>query len=174
MSRKGRRMSVFGLADVPMSHHDALSNLQIVILAELALKMLGNRYRTMAASGAPNSDGQVALPLLSEPRQAKRKKRHSPLNKPLTIGLLEHVLGDVLVQTRTGAKLQIEVRIRQEADIEHEIGIVRNAVLEPKGKKTHTHLLRTIQRVVFKNPPAQIMDCQLGGIDHGVRSFPQR
>src|SRR3990172_3023086 len=126
--KRKRRASL--TVDVPVPHHGRQAR-----ALEGAPKQLHEGHRAVAASGAPESDRQVGLALPAVERQ-EEAQQILDLRQQLAAFLEgRHELlhrGVAAVEALEGVH---EVRIRQEADVEDEVGVVGRPVFEAEGHK---------------------------------------
>ena len=95
----------------------------------------GEHHRAVPAARAADGDRQVALPSAhvlrhEEPQQVRAASRNWPVD-----GVLSHERHDAPVLAGLRLQRGHEVRVRQEAHVEHEVGVERHAVLEAEAQE---------------------------------------
>src|SRR5687768_9189095 len=98
---------------------------------------LGDRHAAVAATGAADRDRQIRFSLGDVLRQEKLHQRLRQDHEAFGRGLTEDMLRDLRVQSCQWAQGGHEVRILQEADIEHKVRVRRDAALEREAHQFH-------------------------------------
>ena len=88
--------------------------------------------------------------------------------------LAQHVVADVLVAARVLAQLGDPVRVRQEPQVDHEVGVHRQAVLEAERDDADPGRLRDVLAEGPLEQQAQGRDGDRRGVDDEVRGVAQR
>src|SRR4030095_9088479 len=91
---------------------------------------LGRGHRAVLASRASYRDGQIALPFLDVARQEESQEVVEPLEEILVVGDVVEESQYVRVEPGLAFEALHEERVLQEADVEHQIRLHRDAVLE--------------------------------------------
>src|SRR5262249_575492 len=125
--RKPTAASLPSSLEVAMPHEDTMSQRR-----EPAPEFLHQHHGAMATARAADSDRQVALALALVPRQREREKREDVREELLRVGAFQHVCRHVGIHPGLGAQLFDEERVRQEAAVERQVGVGREAVLVPE------------------------------------------
>ena len=87
----------------------------------------------MAPPGTTNRNRQLRFPLLDKLRNQEIEHRFGMLQKGPRLRKAVEILGDRGVGAREIAQLLDIVRIRQEAHVEHEVGVERQPVFVAEG-----------------------------------------
>src|SRR5208282_1605893 len=90
--------------------------------------ILGDHHRAVLSAGASEADGQVALALADVVRQQVDQQFRDAVNELLRLRKRPDVFGDAGMPSRQPAELRYEMRIREKAHIEYQVGIFRQAV----------------------------------------------
>src|SRR5262245_4536969 len=125
--RKPTAASLPSSLEIAMPHEDAMSQ-----RCEPAPELLHQHHRAMATARAADGDRQVALALVLVARQREGEQRQDVCEKLLRVGAFQHVRGHVRIHSGLGTQLLDEERVRQEAAVEHQVGVDREAVLVPE------------------------------------------
>ena len=99
-----------------------------------------NKDRAVLTAGATDADREVAAIVALQMGQPGHQHIFDLLGKQHHVSLRREVVGDRLILAGKRLELGDPVRIGQEASIEHEVGILGNAVLEAE-RLEHQHQL---------------------------------
>ena len=102
-------------------------------------KLACDRDGAVPSAGAANGDHKLCLALLYVLRKREIDKVLQLVHEVLRRLILEHELVNVLIQSRLVPKLRDIIRIWQEAHVENEVSLQRNAVLEAEGQHIYRH-----------------------------------
>ena len=102
--------------------------------ASAAPQPLGDHHRPVPAAGAADRDRQVALPFRDVVRQDEAQVLLQPVHELAGRRVALHELGDRPVAAGPPPQRRHEMRIRQAAHVEHEVGVDRHAVLEAEAE----------------------------------------
>src|SRR5947209_14403954 len=83
----------------------------------------------MPPTGAAKADGEIALAFANVVRQQIDEQLRDAFNEFAALRERTHILCNLGMATGKGPQLRHEVRIRQKADVEEQVAILRNAVL---------------------------------------------
>lgn len=100
-------------------------------------KGLAHGHGTMLPTGASDGDGDIMLVLLRIPLDRDRDGPFIGIEEFLGPIAGKHIIADRLVLARHGTQLRHPERIRQEANVGHEIGVDWNAVFESEAEDVH-------------------------------------
>ena len=95
-----------------------------------------------------------------------------PLEERLRLEVVHDEPHHRLVLARQGGQLGDEERVRQEADVEHDVGLGGDAVLEPERQHRHRQLALTAPVALLDQAP-QHVDVQRAGVDDRARLLAQ-
>ena len=112
----------------------------VVATDEVAPDPVGDGERAVAAAGAADRDRQVALALGDVGGDEELEQRQQAAVELAGLGARLDVLAHRLVEARQRPQLVDVVGIRQEADIEREVGVARRPVLEAEGQQRQRQL----------------------------------
>ena len=104
-------------------------------VAERLPQPLRDHDGSMTSSGAADGDRQIALALGDVVRNHEAHVRIQAIHELPGRRIAFEKIGDRLVAAGAAAQRGNEVRVRQAADVEHQIGVHRNPVLEPETEK---------------------------------------
>src|SRR5690606_33102992 len=119
------------LRDVAMAHTEA----QAWRRDEPTLEFFGDGHRPMLAAGAANRHGDVALALFRILGQQELEQIVHAGDELVHVGELVENRPYGRILAGTGAEVRLEMRVRQEPCVEHEIGVQRHTVLEPETEQ---------------------------------------
>jgi len=138
--------------------------------AQTLSDLLRDHDGAMLSTSTAEADGQVALSLVNVVRQQIDQEFGDAADEFLGLRKRADVFGDARVASGEGPKFGNEMGIRQEADVEHQIGIFRHAVLEPEAHARNQHLLLRAGGVLelVGEVSAQFVDVELRGIDDKI------
>ncbi len=102
--------------------------------AQPAGQLLGDGDAAVLAAGAADGDGEVALALPLEPGRGGVDQPGVGLHEGGRPALAQHVPAHPVLQAGVLAQLRHPVRVGQEARVQHEVGVRRQAVLEAEGE----------------------------------------
>ncbi len=135
-------------------------------------ELLGQRHRAVPPARAAQGDGQVRLALLDEGGQEQPHQVVDPVEEGPG-GLLAHdEVPHGLVEPRQGTQLLHPVGIGQEPAVEDEVGVEGQAVLVPERHHRHAHARLRVVAEEVGDPLAQLVDVELGRVDHDVGPGP--
>ncbi len=101
------------------------------------LQPLGNifrdHHRAVLAAGAAEGDGQVALAFVNVMRQKIDQQLRNPLDEFAGLREGADVFCDFGIASGERAEFRDEMRVGQEADVEHQVGILGHTVPESKA-----------------------------------------
>src|SRR5262245_10377207 len=112
---------------------------RVAMLLKSATQLLDQYDGTVAPTGAAERDREIALPLTLIVRQREFQELDHQAQELLRLGALEHVARDLRFQSGLWPELLDEVRVRQEATVERQIGIGRQAELVAEGLQHDGH-----------------------------------
>ena len=110
---------------VAVGQHDG-----ITALCDEFSDQLCHADRAVPPAGTADGDDQRALPLVYIKRKRERQQILELRDIVLRLLLAEHIVAHTVIETGLLFQLGNIVRIWQEADIKHQIGIERQTVLE--------------------------------------------
>src|SRR5579864_6765349 len=124
----------------------------------------------MLAAGAAESDCEVAFPLVDVVRKQVNQQIRDAGNELLRLGKRANVLGDAGMASGERPKLRHEVRIRQEANIKDEVGVLGNALPETEADAGDQNaLLRRLLMKAFVNMRAEFVHVEFRSVDDKIR-----
>ncbi len=139
-----------------------------------ARELLGHDDAAVLTAGAADPDRQVRLALLLERGEQQREEPVELFEEEAGLGLREHVLAHGLVDARERTQRFDPVRVRQEAAVEHEVDVEREAVLV--AERHDARLQPDARGVVGEartQPFAQLVDVDVRRVDDDVGFAPQ-
>src|ERR1035438_8710365 len=92
------------------------------------LDLFGNQYRAVLASGAAERDGEVALAFANVMRDQVNQQLRNPRDKFLGLREGQDVARHLRVAPGERTELRNKVGIGQEAHVEHQVGVFRDAL----------------------------------------------
>jgi hypothetical protein len=99
-------------------------------LAEGLADIFGNHNGAMLATGAAEGNGEITLPFANVVRQEIDEEFGDPINEFLGLRERPNVLGYLRITASQGPEFRDEVRVREKAHIEHEVGVLGNTMFE--------------------------------------------
>ena len=145
--------------DVAMAHQD------VPIAREPASQLLDDRDRAMAPARAADADRDVQLAFLLELRQREPQQALDLLHElAAALGFgAEHELRDLGIAAIEVRQRRLEVRVRQESNVEHEVELERQTVLEAERHERHRELAGAA--VAILDDRLQLMHVEVGRVD---------
>ena len=131
--------------------------------------LLSDHDAAMAAAGAADPDRQVRLALAPVRREQQREQAVELVEELGGVGLAEHVVAHLGVGPGERAQLLDPVRVREEAAVEHEVDVERQAVLV--AERHDRRLQEVVDRALreeLPEPVAQLVDVGVAGVDDEV------
>src|SRR5207244_5616640 len=131
-----------------LSLHDALPIFDrgTMVVGEAFAELFGEDDAAVAAAGAADRDGEIALSFRAILRNQESEHRFEAREEFLCLRSLE----DPLRHARIGSGMRLEaldeIGIRQEANVEDQVARRRNPVAETKGQQ------RYVERVLLPRP----------------------
>ena len=110
-------------------------------LTEAPRELLGQGDRAVEATRAAERDPQLILALGAIRRGGEGQELGDELEEPIRRRLLEDEVADLRLLAGERLQLRVPVGVRQEADVEDEIGLERQAVLVAKGDDVDAKLV---------------------------------
>ena len=95
----------------------------------------------MLAARAADGDRKLRLTLRDIARHHRIEQLCPSLPKLLRLGMVQNKIGDLFIETGHRAHLGIVERIRQEADVDHNVRLDGHAVLKAKREHVDVHEL---------------------------------
>ena len=142
---------------------------------EGAADPVGDGDRSVAPAGAADRDRQVALALGDVGRDQELEQRQQAAVELARLGAGLDVLADRLVEPGQGPQLVDVVWIRQEADVEGQVGVARRPVLETEGEQGERELAAAVAaEQLLGDPTAKGAAGQIAGVHDDVGAGPQR
>ncbi len=140
-----------------------------VLFPQVAGHGLRKGDRAVFSAGAAEREDELALPLLLIQRQGEVDEVLE-LCEELLRGLeLHDIAADGLIEAGQVLEFGNVEGVRQAADVEDEVGIRRQAVLEPKGHALDLQDLFPAAEEEAGNAVLQLFRRQIGGVDGVVR-----
>ena len=124
--------------------------------------------RAVLAARAADRDRHVPLALAAVAGGDELEQLGVAVEELLGAGLVEDVAGDLLVEAGEGAQLRDPVRVGQEAAVDDEVGVDRQAVLVAEGHDGGPQLGLLVAGELGVHLGAQLVHVQAGGVDHQV------
>src|SRR5262245_48369058 len=123
----------------------------------------------MPAAGATQGQSETALSFALIKRQRELQQPINAVEKSACLLLTENVVLNFFFQTAFRPQLVHEVWVRQEAHVENNVGIVRNAelVTERRKKQRHTARRRRVAKLLL-HLMLELMHVKVTGVDHLV------
>src|SRR5450432_3630380 len=115
--------------DVAVPHRDR------ELVAEAPPELLRDGDRAVASPRAPDGDRRVGLALALEASHRQLDELLGLVDEGARLGVVEDEARDGLVLAREGRQRGHEERVRQEAHVEHHVGLDGDAVLEAEGQQ---------------------------------------
>ncbi len=122
-------------------------------------------------AGAADGHGDEVLALVAVTAEHGVKhidKLVEEITRPLPA---EHVVAHRLVGAAESAQLRDPIRVGQEADVHHEVGVLRGAVLEAEGLERDVLAVVRHRAEGRLDGAAQVVHRQAGGVDDDVGEF---
>src|SRR6476646_8742772 len=165
VSQRRSRWPTSRTLELPVEHRDR----PVVLFAEPARQLLGERDRAVVAAGAAERDREPRLALADVGRQREVEELMEVLEELAGDGLAKDVVADRLGQARQLAELVDVVRVLHEPDVEHEVGLERDAVLEAEADQLDREPVG-VRRVAEpgEDPLPQLAQRQIRGVDDDV------
>src|SRR3989440_8521094 len=120
------------LLDVPVD-----DGAGVALLLQEVGELVGDHDRAVVAPRAPHGNGQVVAALLDVAGQQEPEQVPHPGEELPGRLLPEHVAAYPAVQAGEGPELLHPVGVREEADIEDQVGVEGDAVLVAEGDHVH-------------------------------------
>src|SRR5947208_1279526 len=166
----------------PVIRHGPLLFLQIAVddvrrvteLVEEPSELFCQRHRAMAAPGAADRDRQIGLALALVAREQELEKALEVLEELSALRIVEDELSHARVAPVEGSEPRDEVRVRQEAHVEDQVGVERDAVLEAERHEQGGEARpRAGRDVVLDEELLESVDGQPRGVDDPVGDLAQ-
>src|SRR6185369_3189399 len=152
------------LAQVAMAHADG-----VPVAGQLLRHRVRDHHRAVAAARAPDADGEVALPFPDVARNHVGEEVVQLLDEARGVRLALHVADDGRMVPGEGLEGRYEVRVGQEAGVEHEVRFRGHAVFvaerrdgEDQGRLVLAHV------VVLADVVAELVHGVVRGIEDEV------
>ena len=127
------------------------------------------------AAGAADGDDEVCFSLVEIIGQQERQQVLDLGRKVQRLLIFEDKIPHRLVQPGLMLELRDIIGIRQETDIEDQIGFQRQPVFEPEGDDAHVHrMLPHPTRDQIDQDPAQLAGGEIGRVDDGAGTVADR
>src|SRR6185503_15392372 len=137
-------------------------------------ELLRERDRAVAPAGAADRDGEIGLPFPLVAGQDELQEVLETAEHLLAFWMIQHEGPHVLVAAVERAQRFDEVRVGQEPDVEHQIGVERYTVLESerdqRGGQARTGFRRDVE---LDEPILELMDRQRRGVEDPVGDLTQ-
>ena len=133
----------------------------------------GDGHRAVLAAGAADGDGQVALPLGPVAGEEEAGQVLGLLEEALGVRLPEDEVADPGLGARERLQLGDEVGVGQEADVEHQVGVGRDAVAEAEGDHRHAQASAPAPTKRLCTSRFSSWTLRRRGVDHLVGHRPQ-
>ena len=128
----------------------------------------------MPPARAADRDRQVRLALAPVEGQEELQQVPEPLEELAALGVLEDELVHPLVAPVERPEPGDEVRVREEADVEDQIGVVGDAVLVPEGDQRRRQPRAGLPRPVeLDELVLELVDGERGRVDDPVGDLPE-
>src|SRR5438552_285055 len=114
----------------------------VATLREPAAQLVDEHDRAMAAARAAERDGEVALPLALVERQGEGEEVEHAAEELLALLAAQHPVGDRRVGPGPGPQLLDEEGVGEEAAVERQVGVGRQAVLVAERDEGDRHRTR--------------------------------
>src|SRR3954451_12449211 len=134
-----------------------------------ARQRLGDDHAAVLAAGAADADREVRLALALVRGQQQREQAIQLLEEGARLGLAEHGVTHTRIGASERAQLLDPVRVGQEAAVEHEVDVGREAVLVPERDDVRlqgTGGLVDVEQLA--QPVAQLVHVELAGVEDDV------
>src|SRR5262245_46644895 len=133
--------------------------------AERAAQALRDHNRAMPAARAADRNRQIALPFRYVERDDVSDVLLEAIHEGARTAVALHELHDRPVASGPAAERRDEMRIRQAPRVEHEVGVDRQAVLEPEAEKRNDKTrLRTLAGQAHEELP-ELVDSHVQGVE---------
>src|SRR5919107_2504920 len=163
--------AVWRLVHVPVDHLHHVPALRLVFPREV----LGYHDGAVPPARTADANGEVRLALLLvSGQQVVEQRGEAGVELADAVGGL-HVAHHVRVEAGLLPELRLVVRVREEADVEGQVGVPRRAVLEAEGHEGHRQLARApVRQHLVRHDAAQASGGEVGGVDRDVGALLQR
>src|SRR5438874_3397252 len=131
-------------------------------------QLLSDDHRAVTSTRAPDRDREVRLALLHECRQQEPEELVELGEERVALGLPEDIGAHVVVEPGLRSQRVDPVRVRQEARVEHEVDVEREAVLVAERDDRRLQAGPSLAPEQVEQPVAQLVDVELGGVDDHV------
>src|SRR5260370_37698235 len=102
-------------------------------VAKVLAVFFGYHAGAVLAAGTAEGDGQIALAFMDIVRQEVDEEIGDARNELAGLRERANIFRDAGIASRQGAKFRDKVRVRQEAHIEDQVGVLRNALAESEA-----------------------------------------
>src|SRR6266849_10405138 len=154
---------------VPVADEDAMA-----ALLEPPPQLLDEHDRAVAAARAAEGDGEVALALALVVGEGEGEQVEQAAEELLALRAAEHPGGHRGIRARLRAQLLDEERVRQEAAVERQVRIARQAVLVAERDQRDGHRARLGTRDEVAQRAAQLVHGERAGVEDAVGELAQR
>ena len=139
------------------------------------LQLLDQRHRAMSPSRAADRDREIRLALALVGRQHEAQEvLQTPEELAALLGLHDEVPHPAVAAVQRPQRLH-EVRVGQEADVEHQIGVERDAVLEAERHQRDGQARPPPGRdVVLDEQVLELVHGERGRVHHAVGDLAER
>src|SRR5436309_3172970 len=141
---------------------------------EPAAQLIDQHDRAMAAARAAERDGEIALPLALIARQGEVEEVEDVAEEFRGLLAAQHPVGDRRIGARLGAQLLDEEGVGEEAAVERQVRVGREAVLvaERHERDRHRARLGVVDEVAQR--AAQLVHGERAGVQDAVGDLAQR
>src|ERR1700683_5839902 len=147
--------------------HVAMHNFHTITGApKMFAYLLGDHDGTVLSAGTAERNGQIALAFMNVVREQVDEQIGDARDELPTLGKRANVFGDARIASRQRPELGYEVRVRQEAHVKDEVGVLGNALTEPETDAGHQNVV--FRRLLLKtlgDVSAELMNVEFGSID---------
>src|SRR2546428_56219 len=157
-------------------HDVAVGDLHVraVLLGEPASQLLREHHAAVAAAGAADAHGQVALTLRPVLGNQELEQRLQAGEELLRLHPLQHPVRDPRIRSRIRLEPLDEVRVREEAHVEHQVARLRDPVAEPEAEQGHVQLVVLPRSAELRRDRvAQLVHVHPRGVDDLIRQRAQ-
>ena len=136
--------------------------------------LLGDGDGSMMATGAADSDGEIALSLCQEGWQQEVEEIHNPLGERLGLLVAKDIVTNWRLESGHVSQLVDPVRVGQEPCVEDHVDVHRQAVLEAEGHDRGPHGIGS-QCVAkdLRDPTPKLCCVELPCLENDVGSLSQ-
>src|SRR6476659_4668278 len=146
----------------------------VPLLAQPTRELLRKDDRAMAAAGAADCDRQATLALVAEGRNAELEQPVDQLEVLGCARLGEHEVAHGLCEPGQLTQLRDVVRVLDEARIEDEVGLERDAEFVAEADQLERHRVRLEVGDSGEEPLAKLAQREVGRVDDDVCLGPDR